>query len=136
MLNKWIPPGGAVIFDGDCGVCTWLMEWVARHDRAGRLTFHPSNHPKTLSDFPEFSQSRAQVEILVHDPRTGWYGGWQACEWIFLRIPLLWLLVPLTVLPGSKFIGDKCYKFAAARRQKISAFFGLTACKIPPKSRT
>ena len=130
MLNKWIPPGGAVIFDGDCGVCTWLMEWVARHDRAGRLTFHPSNHPKTLSDFPEFSQSRAQVEILVHDPRTGWYGGFEACEWIACRIPLLWILVPFTLLPGVDILGAKIYKMLARNRHKISLALGLKACKV------
>ena len=136
MFEKWIPSGGNVVFDGDCGVCTWFVEWVARHDHAGRLTYHPSNFPETLQKFPKLPVARAQVEVLVFEPETShWYGGWQACAWVFRRIPALWILVPLTILPGSRWIGDKCYKFAAARRKRLSSIFGLTACKIPPKSK-
>lgn len=125
-----IPPGGDVIFDGDCGVCTWIVKVLMRFDRSKRLKFLASNHPQTFERYPTLSIERARHEILAHDPRSGWYGGWQACEWIMLRIPALWIFVPFTLIPGSDWLGDLAYKFFAKHRAKISSLLGLNACRL------
>ena len=125
-----IPPGGNVIYDGDCGICTHTIRLLRLLDWAHRLTFFSNTDPLTFDKFPEVSHERSRLEILVQDPRTGWYGGFEACEWIACRIPLLWVLVPLTLLPGMAILGDHTYKLLARNRHKISALLGLKACKV------
>jgi predicted DCC family thiol-disulfide oxidoreductase YuxK len=34
-------PTAALLFDGDCGICTWLVEAGRRIDRRGRFVFGP-----------------------------------------------------------------------------------------------
>jgi predicted DCC family thiol-disulfide oxidoreductase YuxK len=125
-----IPPGGNVIYDGDCGICTHTIRLLRHLDWAHRLTFFSNSDPNTFDKFPEVTLERSREEILAQDPRTGWYGGFQACEWIACRVPLLWILVPLTLIPGIDSLGNKIYKKVARNRHKISAALGLKACKI------
>lgn len=125
-----IPPGGNVIYDGDCGICTHTIRLLRYLDWAHRLTFFSNSDPATFDKFPDVSLERSREEILVQDPRTGWYGGFQACEWIACRIPLLWILVPVTLLPGVDILGSKIYKMVARNRHKISSALGLKACKV------
>jgi predicted DCC family thiol-disulfide oxidoreductase YuxK len=132
-MRSWIPPGGTVIFDGDCGICTHSVRVLAKLDWFTRLTFYANNTPSTFDHFKDLSLERSRQEILVYDPRTGWYGGFQACEWIACRIPLLWPLVPFTLIPGAGYLGDRAYKWIAARRHKWSKFLGLKACIVPPR---
>lgn len=130
ILSNLIPPGGNVVFDGDCGICTHTIKILRQLDWLGKLSFFASNAPETFDKFPRLNLEQARQEILVEDPRTGWYGGFEACEWIACRVPALWIFVPLTLLPGSRMIGDKVYKYVARNRHKISAALGLKACKI------
>ncbi|MEI6398396.1 MAG: DUF393 domain-containing protein [Pseudomonadota bacterium] len=125
-----IPPGGNVIYDGDCGICTHTVRLLRIFDWAQRLTFFSNSDPTTFDKFPDVSLERSREEILVQDPRTGWYGGFEACEWIACRIPLLWILVPFTLLPGVDILGAKIYKMLARNRHKISLALGLKACKV------
>lgn len=129
-LTQLIPPGGDVIFDGDCGICTVLVRILQKLDFAKRLQFLASNDPATFAVHPGFPIERAKSELLAFDSRSGWYGGWQACEWILLRLPIFWLFVPLTLIPGSGWLGDRVYKYFALRRTKISSFLGLNACRV------
>jgi predicted DCC family thiol-disulfide oxidoreductase YuxK len=126
----FIPQGGSVVYDGDCGICTYCVRILKFFDWAHRLTFFGSHDPATHKRFPELTIDRMREEILVHDPLAGWYGGFQACEWIACRIPLLWIFIPMTFLPGAQQIGDRAYKAVARNRHKISAILGLKACKI------
>jgi predicted DCC family thiol-disulfide oxidoreductase YuxK len=125
-----IPPGGIVIYDSDCGICTHAIRFLKWFDWGQKLEFHANNNPETLQKFPDLSIERSRQEILVMDPRTGLYGGFKACEWIACRIPALWILVPFTLIPGVETLGDKTYKLVAKNRHRISKFFGMQACKI------
>lgn len=125
-----IPPGGVVIYDGDCGICTHTVRILKKLDAARRLEFLANNQPQTFERFPELDLDRSRQEILVMDPRTGWFGGYEACEWIACRIPWLWIFIPITFIPGFKILGDKLYKITARNRAKISKALGLKACKI------
>lgn len=127
---RWIPPGGDVVFDGDCGICTQTVRVLQWLDWADRLTFYSNSDPETFAMFPDLSIERAREEILVRDPRTGWYGGFQACEWIACRVPLLWFFIPLTLIPGAELLGQRMYNWTAQNRGKISTKLGLKACKI------
>jgi predicted DCC family thiol-disulfide oxidoreductase YuxK len=129
-LKSWLPPSGDVIYDGDCGVCTQIVRMLKSLDWFHRLKFYANNAPGTFERFKDLSLERSRQELLVYDQRTGWYGGFQACEWIACRIPLLWLSVPFTLLPGVNYVGDKIYKWTAKRRHKISKLLRLRACAV------
>ena len=130
QLSQLIPPGGDVVFDGDCGVCTRIVQILIKLDWAKRLRFLASNKHATFDMHPTLEIERARKEILAFDIRSGWYGGWEACEWIMLRLPILWVFVPFTLIPGSQWLGDRAYKYIAARRAKISTFLRLNACRL------
>jgi predicted DCC family thiol-disulfide oxidoreductase YuxK len=36
-MEKSLVPPSLVLYDGDCGLCKWLLAWLLRFDRAGRL---------------------------------------------------------------------------------------------------
>lgn len=130
VFSKLIPPGGDVVFDGDCGVCTRIVQILKALDWAKRLRFMASNHPETFDQHPALPLERARTEILAFDTRSGWYGGWEACEWMMLRLPIFWIFVPLTLIPGSQRLGDHAYKYIASHRMQISAFLRLNACRV------
>lgn len=130
FLAKLIPPGGDVVFDGDCGICARIVQILKKLDGAKRLRFLASNNPGTFDQHPTLPLERARKEILAFDKRSGWYGGWEACEWIMLRLPIFWILVPLTLIPGSQWLGDRAYKYIAAHRVQLSTFLGLNACRV------
>lgn len=127
---NWIPGSGIVVYDSDCGICTYTIRVLRWLDWAQRITFLGSHDPATIQQFPEMSMDRMREEILAYEALAGWYGGFQACEWIACRIPVLWFLIPFTFLPGAEQLGNWSYKLVARNRHKISAFLGLKACKI------
>lgn len=115
------------IYDGDCGVCTWVVQRLARSSRGNRVTWLTS---ESLDQLPAGLTSE-DVELAawyVVGRRA--YGGFSAFRRLTLRLPLLWLLVPLFWFPGMRVIGDLVYRQIALRRRAISMRLGLAACSL------
>ncbi|MEM6793040.1 MAG: DCC1-like thiol-disulfide oxidoreductase family protein [Acidobacteriota bacterium] len=55
-----------LFYDGDCGVCHWAVEFVARRDRAGQaFRFAPLGGEKFLASLDEKTRSSLPDSILV-----------------------------------------------------------------------
>lgn len=121
-----------LLFDGDCGICTWSSE-VARRMDGGR---HFIVEPYQMFDESELmrfgishDQCTRKLQVItrkgkVHQGALGVnYFLWKQFPWTLLVI----LIYALPILLALELIG---YRLVADNRHRISAWFGLTACKL------
>src|SRR5687767_10135106 len=82
------PPRLLVLFDGDCGFCSWSVALIRRLDRAGRIELAPlqdaSAHP---ADAPPVSSLLGALH--VRDVAGRWTTGGAAWVRIASEVPVL-----------------------------------------------
>jgi predicted DCC family thiol-disulfide oxidoreductase YuxK len=127
------PPARIVIFDGTCGVCSWIVRALARRDRAGRLRFVPSAAAGELVG-GQISRELLEETMVAIDPATGRHWGRSAAVGQIARClpfgrPFAWLIG----LPGVRWLADVLYDAFARRRSRISGWLGLAVCEVPPR---
>ncbi|MBI3978317.1 MAG: DUF393 domain-containing protein [Chloroflexi bacterium] len=126
-----------LIYDDDCGFCTWQSRLAQRLVGAERLRLQPLDDPIVLVRYPQLEAAAIQRRLHVVDPASGavQVGGdavrhLLAARW-FLR-PLAWLLG----LPGVRALLNWAYDLVAGRRQALSRILGLSVGRCPvPHSR-
>lgn len=103
-----------VYFDGHCRHCRRFAALIRRLDRAGRLepVSFRSDRSYLAAGVPTAALER---ELHVVSGSRVWRG-FPAVEEIARRVPLLWWSVPLLRLAGSLGLGDRSYRWLAARR--------------------
>jgi predicted DCC family thiol-disulfide oxidoreductase YuxK len=122
-----------VIYDGDCGLCQKVIDLLSRSPRGRRLEWRASSSLTTLpAGLTEVETDQAAWLVVAGRAPAG---GFDAFRHLSLRLPLLWLLVPLFWFPGARLVGGPLYRVVAARRRRISQRLGLTACTIRPIGR-
>ena len=126
-----IQPGkDHLLFDGDCGICTWCS------DIAKRMNGQFIVQPYLMFDEAElqrfgisYEDCTKELKVITRQGRA--YGGafgvnyflWQKPS---LR-PLVILIYALPILLLFEVIG---YKLVAVNRHRLSAWFGLKACAL------
>jgi predicted DCC family thiol-disulfide oxidoreductase YuxK len=121
-----------LLFDGDCGICTWSSEIAKRMD-GGR---HFIVEPYQMFDEGElmrlgigYDQCTKKLQVITHKGKVHQgalgvnYFLWKQFPWTLLVI----LIYALPVLLLLELIG---YRLIADNRHRISAWFGMTACKL------
>lgn len=116
-----------VFFDGFCGLCNRLIDFLVRHDRRDRLRFAPLQGTTAAKFLTESERVDLDSISIIHQGRKLRHstavlvalgelgGGW----WILSRIGLLF----------PRFIRDIVYRQVASNRYK---WFGkLDVCRIP-----
>ncbi len=122
-----------VIYDGDCGVCTHIVDALARADRSGILRFVAG---QSLEKLPQgVDAPLIEKTIIVIDPATGkrWTRADAIAE-ILRTISRFGVVVFFLKLPFFRPIANYLYDQIAARRERISRLLGLDVCapKAPP----
>ncbi|WP_232703409.1 thiol-disulfide oxidoreductase DCC family protein [Halobacterium wangiae] len=116
-----------VVFDDDCGFCTWCANWAARHgdvetvgfeqltpDQLARLPEDWENCTHFLTDDAVYSCGEAVERALVHD------------------FPVLGpVFAVLRAIPGYAWLRERLYRFGADRR----VLLGKLARDDPPARR-
>ncbi|WP_020468734.1 thiol-disulfide oxidoreductase DCC family protein [Zavarzinella formosa] len=127
-------PKGVVLFDGDCAFCQKSVALLKKLDWFHRLGYH---NCRDLAGIPENSANLRpekmleEMHLLTPDRQRA-YSGFRAVRWIFGRLPLGWLALPLMYVPGIPQLGQKIYLWIARRRfQIVPCHNGI--CTIPPK---
>ena len=140
-----------VVFDGDCGICNRIREWMQRVDFAGAFSWQTLQ--SGIGD--RFGIPRAAVEERLHllaDGRIA--SGFRACKLIILYHPAFYLIVTfLLAAPGNAAwaswwrrvvvalllalffplfnpIGERVYDWVARNRYRFSS--GGGACAVEP----
>lgn len=100
-----------VIYDGNCNLCTTLVQLLERLDKGDRFQYIPMQDQQALSQFGITSQDCEQGMILLNTtaPEQRWQGS-DAAEEIGRLLPLGDVFVSAyRALPGVKWTGDRVY---------------------------
>ena len=122
-----------LLFDGDCGICTWLATNAAPVvDRAGRYTITPYfSIPEEELKRHGFDYESCTRQIYVVTDRGRVRGGAFALN-SFMLSSFPWSIVAALciALPPLLLLEINGYKLVAVNRERISRMFGLNACRV------
>ncbi len=121
-----------LLFDGDCGICSYAAETAAQLDTQRRFVIKPyqSVAEAELQRFGlSYKDCDSKVQVLTRRGRA--YAGafavnyflWQSIPWRLLVL----LIYAVPVLLVCEIIG---YALVARNRQRLSRWFGLKACLL------
>ena len=121
----------ALLFDGTCGPCTRVANWVRRHDREGRLEVIPNQAPGALTRFGVTRAEADQAAWLVEPDGRRWEGAAAISRtlellggtWRLLAAP--YRLRPLAALE------EGAYRWVARNRQRLARFGVTPECDGP-----
>jgi len=126
ISNRRAPlPTLTVLYDGDCGFCSWCASILARLDRRRRLRL-VALAGATLPDQPPLDQLVESIHAV--DAEGRWWAGTDAWLEIFRRVPALRPLSSVAQLPLARPLFDLVYRLVARNRRPLSRLLGLTAC--------
>lgn len=138
LLGRWFSRPSrlrTVVFDADCGLCFYVCRVLKRFDPFERLRFVPNDDAAALATlFEGHDAPSAQLldsTVVVVDAGGSLATEERAVFEIGRALPFGWLAFGWLAVPGLARIGAAGYRFVAARRQAISAWFGFGVCGVP-----
>jgi predicted DCC family thiol-disulfide oxidoreductase YuxK len=127
-----------LFFDGECGFCDKLIQFIMRRDGAGRLYVAPLAGATAQALLPPFNAVLTRVDsaVLYIAPREGTSARVlvfsDAVLAVLRQLGGLWPALGIAGIIIPRWIRDAMYRAFAARRLK---WFGrVEACAIPPAS--
>ena len=110
-----------VIYDGDCNLCTTLVQWLEWLDRGKRFRYVSMQDAEMLQKF-NVTAADCELGMLLIDeanPTRRWQGS-DAAEEIGALLPTGALFVAAyRNLPGLKRSGDRLYVFVRDNRYRL-----------------
>jgi predicted DCC family thiol-disulfide oxidoreductase YuxK len=129
-----------VLYDGDCGFCTWTARLLRRWDRSGRMATVPLQQAARHDALGALVAGRdltAAIHVVEPGGRIKDRGA--AMIAILDALPGGWLLRPWTRLPGARRVLDPVYDALAVRRDRLGALVerlgGDARCELPARPR-
>lgn len=100
-----------VIYDGNCNLCTTLVQWLETLDKGDRFQYIPMQDQLALSQFDITPDDCEQGMILLDTTTSQRWQGSAAAEEIGRSLPLGDVFVAAyRALPGVKWTGDRVYE--------------------------
>jgi predicted DCC family thiol-disulfide oxidoreductase YuxK len=128
-----IEPGkNYLLFDGDCGVCTWSSEIVRQMDRRGRFIVEPYQRyaEQELRRFGiNYPDCDRALQVITHRGRV-YPGAFGVNYFLWQQFPWSLLVGLIYVIPVFLLIELISYRLIANNRGRISQWFGLNACSL------
>ncbi len=121
-----------LLFDGDCGVCSWSAEIAKRMDRGRQFIIEPYqrfDESELMRFGTDYEKCARAVQVITRESRiyAGAFGVnyflWRQFPWSLAVI----LIYAIPVLLLFEVIG---YRVVANNRHRISRWFGMQACLI------
>ncbi len=112
----------ALLFDGTCGPCTRMANWVRRHDRNGRLEVIPNQGPGVLE---RFGLTRAEVDraAWLIGPEGRRREGAAALSGTLEVLGRGWRLLALPYrLRPAAVLEEAAYRWVARNRHRLARF--------------
>lgn len=126
-----------VIYDGNCNLCTTLVQALERLDGGDRFRYISMQDEHRLQSYGITTQECQQGMILINDnvPEQRWQGS-DAAEEIGRLLPMGAVFVAIyRGLPGPKWLGDQIYeqvrdnRYAWFGKRKATYQSAYPACK-------
>ena len=112
------PPAWTVLYDADCGLCTWLLSGLLRWDRATRLRPVALQRPEADDLLRELTPAERMASWHLISPAGDRRSGGAA-------VPPLVRLLPAGRLPAAGLarlprLTDRGYRWVAEHRSQLS----------------
>ena len=105
-------------YDGNCGLCGWLVNWLSRLDLGRGVDWVPfqslKTPPESLS-WEDLDQA-AYLDVGGRKLLPGFY----AFRRLTLKVAFLWPLAPIFWFPGVQVPGVAVYRWVAQNRYRLS----------------
>lgn len=124
-VNRAHPADSIVlVFDGNCGVCTRLAQWVQRIDHHGRVRIEPSQGPGVRERFGLTEADARSAAWAFSLPIDGHREGfrWRGAEAVARALDAICetrLWVPLVRIWGIRQAAAWCYSWVARHRSRF-----------------
>lgn len=109
-----------VLYDGDCGLCKWLLAWLLRFDRAGRLRPMALQRPEAEALLADLDPAERMASMHLVSPDGTRLSAGEALP------PLLRLLsggrLPAAIAARFPRATSAGYRWVATNRIRISRF--------------
>lgn len=130
MAAEIEPP--IVLFDGDCGVCTYLADKARKIDRAHQFKIEPFQNfsEDELKRFGLNYKMCLQKLRVVSSARKVLSGAHGVNYFLFKLFPWSILVILVYVVPVFLLLEIIGYALIANNRGKISSMLGLEGCVI------
>src|SRR5262245_59995092 len=121
-----------LLFDGDCGVCTWSAEVAKRMDRGARFVIEPYQkvgEGELMRFGVNYQKCSRELQVITRKGRV-YAGALGVNYFLWRRFPwslIVFLIYAIPVLLLLEVIG---YRIVAENRHRISRWFGMQACLI------
>jgi predicted DCC family thiol-disulfide oxidoreductase YuxK len=121
-----------MLFDGDCGICSWASDKAQEIDREGRWSVVPYQVWTDAALAPWGLDQHACGQYLrVLMPSGQVYSGiWGIMRFLADHRSTAIFAVPIYLLPPLTLLAGITYELVARNRRSVSLALGMNACKL------
>ena len=121
-----------LLFDGDCGICTWSSEIARRMDKNHRFIIEPYQNfaeSELLRFGISYEHCTKKLQVITRRGRV-YAGAFGVNYFLWHQSPWALLVILTYALPVLLLLELMGYRLVADNRHRISAWFGLKACAL------
>ncbi len=121
-----------LLFDGDCGICTWSSEVIKRMDHQHKFIVEPYQvfaESELLRFGISYNQCTRKLQVITRR-RKVYAGALGVNYFLWQRFPWRLLVILIYALPILLLLELLAYRLIADNRGRISAWFGMKACTL------
>lgn len=121
-----------MLFDGDCGICSWASDKATEIDRSSRWSVVPYQTWSNAELAPwglDHDACSQYLRVLTPDGRVH-SGIWGIMRFLVDFPATTVLAVPFYLFPPLTFLAGVAYELVARNRRKVSLALGMNACKL------
>lgn len=131
-MLKIKPDQDYLLFDGDCGICTWSSDIAKRMDHHHRFIVEPYqafDESELLRFNIRYDQCTKKLQVITRKG-TVHQGALGVNYFLWKQFPWTLLVVVIYALPVLFLFELIAYRLIADNRHRISAWFGMKACAL------
>ncbi|MEP7339162.1 MAG: DUF393 domain-containing protein [Acidobacteriota bacterium] len=121
-----------LLFDGDCGICTWSSEIVKRMDGGRQFVVEPYqafDEDELLRFGVSYEHCTKKLQVITRKGSVH-AGALGVNYFLWKQFPWTLLVIVIYALPILLLFELIAYRLVADNRHRISAWFGMRACEL------
>jgi predicted DCC family thiol-disulfide oxidoreductase YuxK len=117
-----------IFYDNFCPNCTKFAKWVEKLDWLKRIEIKQLRNKLHTNSFTEIDLELAKQQMASFG--TKWHYGYDSLYFIFLRLPLFWLVIPFFYFLKITTLGQLMYVELALKRKIIPIHCDAGICNL------
>lgn len=120
-----------IIYDGECGICNMIIEWIKKRDKENKLDYLPNQMLENEISLRGLNKNDAIKSVILYCPQEKViYKEARAVFEILRRLDGIWKLIgTIHSNPLSSAIARPFYRIIASNRNTLSQILGFNMCK-------